>query len=371
MLSLPLITPRDVRIHPAILLFSYVRAMAYDLTYLPQSHELWFSSSNSYRSSHSSSQQVASSDAPRRHALPNRVFASSATPSNTLAALLLEERALRSRKQNIASFGYTWLKPAGYPKTMLGVREEEVEREEGLAAVEIGTGVGLDGTDMTAFGDGLLNPTGTARDGVEPVQMMERDLDDAIPDADMEAEGLVEEGEEGLEEDEDVDDSLMERNLDDDIPFPDDDDDDDNGDFDDQSDLDGDLPPVDGGEGLGGIMVRDLDDDVPDAAADGSDQEEWQHTDTDAEDVDDEDDNGRQGLFTEHFQRSTPSNRSLPSQPVSRETDAQRRFLDRWSGGGDALDSSGIMLDDEDLRASITSQGSRRAARVRGTYPNL
>jgi len=254
---------------------------------------------------------------------------------------------------------------------MLGVREEEVEREEGLAAVatELGTGVGLDGTEMTAFGDGLLNPIGAARDGMEPVQIMERDLDDAIPDADMEAEGLVEEGEEGLEEDEDVDDSLMERNLDDDIPdFPDDDDDDDNGDFDDQSDIDGDLPPVDGGEGLGGIMVRDLDDDVPDAAANGSDQEEWQHTDTDAEDVDDEDDNGRHGLLTEHFQRSTPSNRSLPSQPVSRETDAQRRFLDRWSGGGDALDSSGIMLDDEDLRASIASQGSRRTARVRGRF---
>ena len=52
---------------------------------------------------------------------------------------------------------------------------------------------------------------------------MERDLDDDIPEAD---EGLVEEGEAGLEEDGLVDeDGYMERDLDDDIPegYPDDD----------------------------------------------------------------------------------------------------------------------------------------------------
>ena len=41
---------------------------------------------------------------------------------------------MRSRKQNIASFGYSWIKPAGCAKTMLGMKEEEAEREEALAA---------------------------------------------------------------------------------------------------------------------------------------------------------------------------------------------------------------------------------------------
>ncbi|OJD19270.1 hypothetical protein ACJ73_08654, partial [Blastomyces percursus] len=60
--------------------------------------------------------------------------ATSSSSADSLATLLLEEHALQLRKQNIAAFGYAWIKPAGCSKTMLGVREEEAEREEGAAA---------------------------------------------------------------------------------------------------------------------------------------------------------------------------------------------------------------------------------------------
>ncbi|KAL1967272.1 hypothetical protein VTN77DRAFT_3318 [Rasamsonia byssochlamydoides] len=362
MLSLPLIAPRD-------------------------SHELWFGSSQPYRSSPSAASPYpshthpSSSESSRRqanHCPPTRAFISSATPSDCLAALLLEERALRVRKQNIACFGYSWIKPAGCPKTMLGMREEEAEREEGLAAAAAemnaaaaaAAGVGLD-----AFGDTTQGQLGLVGDGLDGDEL-ERDLDDDIPDAD--AEGLVEEGEEGFEEDdEDVDDDLMERNLDDDIPdaFPDDDDDDEDDDvedddgFDDQPDLDDQIPTAEGEEGFGDYMARDLDEDVPDAAEEGSQQEEeWQHTDTEAED--DDDDDGHDP-FAEHFRTRTPGirtpgtgSRGLPPPPlqlpsITRETEAQRRFLQRWSGNNsDVFDTSGISLDDDDLRASIASQES-------------
>lgn len=291
----------------------------------------------------------------------------SRSPANTLSALLVEERALRARKQNIASFGYSWIKPAGCAKTMLGMKEEEAEREEALAAAA---------TEMNAA-DGMMDDEmGVRGEGEEDdEQGMERDLDDEIPDAD--AEGLVEEGEEGLEEDDiGEEEGYMERDLDDEIPerYPDDDydqeglydDEDEN--FDNQPDLDADIPAAEG-EGMSEGMGRDLDDDVPDAAEDGSEQEgEWQHTDTEEElDDDDEDDDHDEMIrarFTENFRTSTPNSRGgLPPPPLrrERETEAQRRFLQRWSGGADAFDSSSMMFEEDDLRASVTSQSSRRS----------
>lgn len=292
----------------------------------------------------------------------------SRSPAHTLSALLVEERALRARKQNIASFGYSWIKPAGCAKTMLGMKEEEAEREEALAAAAA--------TELHAgHADGTMDDETGVRADVEEdeeQQGMERDLDDDIPDAD--AEGLIEEGEEGLEED-DVgeEQGYMERDLDDDIPegYPDDDydeeglyeEDDEN--FDQQPDLDAEIPSAEGAsmsEGMG----HDLDDDVPDAAEDGSEQEgEWQHTDTEDEldDDDDELDETSPAQFTENFRTSTPNTRGgLPPLPLrrERETEAQRRFLQRWSGGADAFDSSSMMVDEDDLGASVTSQSSRR-----------
>ncbi|CRG83202.1 hypothetical protein PISL3812_00552 [Talaromyces islandicus] len=388
MLPLPLVAPRD-------------------------SHELWFGSSRPRRYSPSSSSLShqpggpSASESARRqshhHYANSRTLASSTTPSDSLAALLFEERALRIRKENIASFGCAWIKPAGCPKTMLGMREEDAEREEGLAAAAqemnaaaaaaaaaaaTGAATGATGlADVDAFGDatqqgmGQMGEHGEGGEGEE----LERDLDDDIPEAD---EGLVEEGEEGYEDDEDPDGELMERNLDDDIPdgFSEgndsDDEDEDEDDFDNQPDLDNDIPAADGEAGYGGIMVRDLDDDVPEAADEDDEDEdmdegEWQHTDSEDEEEDDDDDDDTHDPFAEHFRTTTNTStavtpqttnsarrRAIPLPPQHpptrvRETEAQRRFLQRWSGGADAFDSS-ILSDEDELRASITSQDSVR-----------
>ena len=252
---------------------------------------------------------------------------------------------------------------------MLGMKEEEAEREEALAAAAAELGADT--------GDGLMDDAmgmtgGEGEEGAE--QGMEHDLDADIPDADADAEGLIEEGEEAFEEDDIGEEAgYMERDLDDDIPegYPDDDYeeglfDDDGEDFDDQPDLDADIPIADEDGGLSDGISRDLDDDIPDAAEDGSEQEgEWQHTDTE-EELDDDDDNDdiMRARFTENFRTSTPNNRSGLPPPLfrrERETEAQTRFLQRWSGGGDALDSSSILFEDDDLRASVTSQHSRRS----------
>ncbi|KAF7595156.1 hypothetical protein BBP40_007123 [Aspergillus hancockii] len=352
MLSLPHITPRD-------------------------SHELWFGSSQPYRSSSQHHQTNGEAQANLRRngtsTMNGRAVITSAFSGNNLSSLLLEERALRARKNNIASFGYSWIKPAGCAKTMLGMKEEEAEREEALAAAAAemaaaaaAAEAGADGTDEfgAQHGEGQ-DDTG-----------MERDLDDDIPDAD--ASGLVEEGEEGLEEDNAVDEEgYMERDLDDDIPeaFPDDDEIDDEGfgeenytDFDNQLDLDDDILSAAGmddeTEDLSEEdMAHDLDDDIPEAAENQSEQDgEWQHTDSDAEFDDEHDEvSFSHDPFTQSLRASTTSSRGLPPAPVrSRETEAQRRFLQRWSGGGDVFDTSSMMVDEDDLRASVTSQASRR-----------
>lgn len=269
---------------------------------------------------------------------------------------------------------------------MLGMKEEEAEREEALAAAQTEIGA-IDGEGIMEDDLGL-----TQGEEDEEGQGMERDLDDEIPDADETEErgGLIEEGEDLSGEDIGDEEGYMERDLDDDIPegYPEDVDDyDDSGlyeeevdeDFDNQPDLDADVPSAD--EGLQSYLTgsegpsRDLDDDIPDAAENGSEQEgEWQHTDTeDEEDDEDEDGEGDENAgqsnslrprMNGNFRTSTPNSRSgLPPPPPrrERETDAQRRFINRWSGGGDALDSSSILFEEDDLRASVTSQSSRRS----------
>lgn len=347
--------------------------------------------------------------------------------------LQLEERALRLRKENIASFGAAWIKPAGIPKTMQGMREEEAEREEGLAAAQqelnvaamvaaaqAGGVVGADAfggetmlqqqqQDMMMGGDNA----GVAGegDGIEADEL-ERDLDDDIPEAedgfaDSDEEGLVEEGEEAYEEE------LMERNLDDDIPdgYPDEDDDDDDDDEEEEDDYDDDEDEIAGGDE---IPVRDLDDDVPEANDlededmddDIPEAEEWQHTDSELEDNDDSDMDGDQtntndpfaqynspadGVVSTNTQTPASTNTArrgsrrssdrLPPPPQAemrrtRETEAQRRFLQRWSGVGAETDSDNETLpspmmgvnnedDDDDLRASITSASYARGQAAR------
>lgn len=233
---------------------------------------------------------------------------------------------------------------------MLGMKEEEAEREEALQAAA---------AEMEVAEGGMMDDTTHPEE-----EGMERDLDEDVPNADEEPSGLIEEGEEGLEEEEG---EYMERDLDDEIPegFVDDDyegsglyDDDVDEDFDNQPDLDAEIPEE---------RERDLDDDIPDAQ--GS-PEEWQHTDSEEELSDEEDEASfvasgiAQPRFAENFRTSTPNSRGgLPPPTLrrERETEAQRRFINRWSGGGDAFDSSSMLYSDGDLRASITSQGSRRS----------
>lgn len=401
MLSLPLITPRDVSGH-----YCQWARLAIDND---QAHELWFGPSQPYRSSASTQQQhqhphhAQSSETTRRqnHRGSNNsnngrssLFAATTT-SDSLAALQLEERALRVRKANIASFGYAWLKPAGCPKTMLGMKEEEAEREEAMAAAA---------AEMQMAAAATTTP-GAGQDMAEIEEGMERDLDDDIPEAD-EVEGLVEEGEEGFEED-DEGEMMMERNLDDDIPdaFPDYDDDEDEeeeeeeADFDNQPDLDDEIPAAEDD----GFMDRDLDDDVPEAGSgeeeeeeEEAEEEEWQHTDTEDE-LDDDADNTANDPFAEHLRNArTPGSAGRgahrdhqqqqqyshgvpPSVRRRHETSAQRRFLARWSAGrdslgvgdvsemslGDELDIDDVDVDVDDLRASITSQDSLRQSRGR------
>ncbi|EEA23019.1 hypothetical protein TMatcc_001886 [Talaromyces marneffei ATCC 18224] len=415
MLSVPLVAPRD-------------------------SHELWFGSSRPrYRGSTNASSSEPS--ATRRQQLHNgngnlltnaptstRAVFSSTTPSNSLAMLQLEERALRLRKENIASFGAAWIKPAGIPKTMQGMREEEAEREEGLAAAQqelnvaamvAAAGAGGAGVmDMDAFGGEAMlqqqqqdmmmggDNAGVAGEGDgNEADELERDLDDDIPEAEDngfedsgDEEGLVEEGEEAYEEE------LMDRNLDDDIPdgYPDEDDDDDDDDDDDEEDAydDDEMP---GGDE---IPVRDLDDDIPEANDlededmddDIPEAEEWQHTDSELEDNDDSDldgdhtgthdpfahyGGGDDGIVSTNTQTPASANTARrgsrrssthlppPPQARTRETEAQRRFLQRWSGVGVETDSDNETLpspmmgvdndeEDDDLRASITSAGYAR-----------
>jgi hypothetical protein len=107
-------------------------------------------------------------------------------------------------------YGYSWIKPAGCPKTMLGMREEQLEREEverQMREAEMQERMAGEAEEMErrmereAEGDMA---------GVE-----ERDLDDEVPEHEREEEGgwgsggseLGEEGEVGMEGD-----------LDDDIP---------------------------------------------------------------------------------------------------------------------------------------------------------
>ncbi|KAL4912454.1 Apc15p protein-domain-containing protein [Aspergillus aurantiobrunneus] len=385
MLSLPLFTPRD-------------------------SHDLWFgprtAASSHATETPSSSASVSANHAQgaRRHGTAqHHTGGNSAThggstvlgnPSDSLATLILEERALRARKNNIASFGCSWIKPAGCPKTMLGMKEEEAEREEAMAAADV---------EFAAAAAAAAATGGQGADGMEEEETgMERDLDADIPEADGGGdgdgeEGLVEDGEEGLEDEGVDEEGYMERDLDDDVPeaFPDyDEDDEDDGGFDEQPDLDDEIPSAD--EGVDGVSEldreeehgRDLDDDIPEAG----EEEEWQHTDTDAE-FDDEED---EVSFSQHtFRTSTASStHGLPRAPPQREreTEAQRRFLQRWSGGGDAFAhdtsslSTSMMVDEfdqeherdrdrdhgRDLRASMASQTSRRssgAASIFGRFP--
>lgn len=248
-----------------------------------------------------------------------------------LAILANEERILEQRKQAISTYGYSWLKPAGCTKTMLGRREEEIEREEverQLREVEMQERNNAEVEEAERMAQQEQQRAREERGEVITGEEGDRDLDEEVPDMDAEY-GDEDEDDEGDEDEEDE-----EADLDDDIPegdsgyaydttrdpdtesedsdfatssrpgnpqgqrqgFPsdfgindrqrdegdstnhqtlEDDELDDHGE---DQDLDDDVPDMD-------EEARDLDDEVPDADADDDDGG-WEHTDTELEESD-------------------------------------------------------------------------------------
>ncbi|GBF60562.1 hypothetical protein TMEN_3009 [Trichophyton mentagrophytes] len=362
------------------------------------SHTLWYSSSYTGRSAVNSPQNTTSG---AQHPQPGRrngrpqgtntpLFSASFDP---LSTLLAEERALTLRKQNIASFGFSWIRPAGFPKTMMGLREEEMECEEGA-----GAGLGEGDIEEEEFMEGIEGGEGGlgldgAGEGVEGDADLERDLDGDIPDGDGEGFGLVEEGEEGYEDEEEEfldeeEEGMMERDLDDDVPEApdaDEEDEDEDGDEDDEEEEEdgyGDTSEVHtpsntrtpGESNM--MMERDLDGSVPDAPQETPSQhQEWEHTDSDEDVYDDDDDEDggeeerdeeNEGTDEGHSRLSWASlppgyiPHLTPSGP-RRETEAERLFIERWGGNDDSIDiGSSDMLPANPL--SISRRRSRRHA---------
>lgn len=198
-------------------------------------------------------------------------------PARFTATQLLnaEERAIEARKYAIQTFGYTWLKPAGVPKTLQGLCEERLERDEMEANQRAGMGGMGTGEWEEEMGEGDGEEAGViAADNimdVEPTGEDERDLDAEVPDADND-----DDEDEDDEEDEADEEGMLDNtgiDLDAEIPVGEDS----------FIDPDQNLHTPEQDEFMM-ANERDLDDDVPQATP--VDEGEWQHTDTELEDED-------------------------------------------------------------------------------------
>ncbi|KKY23702.1 hypothetical protein UCRPC4_g02799 [Phaeomoniella chlamydospora] len=187
--------------------------------------------------------------------------------SLSLAALAQSEDLIEHRKNAIATFGYSWIKPAGCTKTMLGRREEELEREELDRQIREAEEAEMRGG--TRFDEAaLMEGEGEGEDdGLD-----QRDLDDDVPDADADQTNLDEGDDEGNET------GFTAEDL---------------GEGEDTGFITGDQTgPIDmtAMEEEDLMMGGDLDDDVPSAEQsrleyddNDGDGGEWQHTDTEDE----------------------------------------------------------------------------------------
>ncbi|CAK7263275.1 hypothetical protein SEPCBS57363_000474 [Sporothrix epigloea] len=140
-----------------------------------------------------------------RHQISNRYIVHE---RNSLARLEAEKIYQDRRKQHIANFGSTWLKPPGIAKTLFQIREEHREQEEQaeaerreelaqqLAQAEAAALAGADGTAVEEGGEGepggatdLLDggDEGDVAAGMEAHMLDEngeQNLDNDVPDAD-------------------------------------------------------------------------------------------------------------------------------------------------------------------------------------------
>ncbi|KAI5247350.1 hypothetical protein E4T43_02104 [Aureobasidium subglaciale] len=126
---------------------------------------------------------------------------SSAPTRQSLAQLLADEHAISSRKHNIRRFGAGWIKPPGVAKTLQAETEEKIEREEQEAQQRREQMM----MDMQAQQEveearNRANAAAEEENGGEEEQE-ERDLDEEIPDADVEEEES--EGDDVTDSDED------------------------------------------------------------------------------------------------------------------------------------------------------------------------
>ena len=151
-------------------------------------------------------------------------------------------------------------------------------------------------------------------------QRMERDMDDDIPNADTEREGLIEEGEERLGE----------------------------GDISDEE----------------AYLGWYLDDETPDVDHGWSEQEgEYQRADSEEENSNEGGSEIGRPRFVDIQGTSTPNNEGefgLPHFRSEYETDTQWRSRRRWSSGGSESGYESVAFEDIDPRAAVTWQRTRR-----------
>jgi len=293
----------------------------------------------------------------------------------------------------ISRYGYTWLRPAGVAKTMMGRREEELEREE--VERQLREAEELEELGRREQEEMLLQQQQQQQQQAgEMGEEAERDLDDDVPDADAQ------------HGDEDID--GIDGDLDDEIPDADVDEDGDRTFGDTTADLaEGETGITDEVEqtGLGQdaftthyaaiaatrrvttsaaaatarpapgtqfeefgpdeeeaianamleedeqamaeqLAERDLDDDVPDAA--DADAEEWEHTDTDEEIEDDDEDEA--GMDISNLEHS-----GIDRVAAARRSRVQQRLT---PGNSSAM----LMMESQapDTAGSLGSTGSRR-----------
>ncbi|ERT00013.1 uncharacterized protein SPSK_08834 [Sporothrix schenckii 1099-18] len=165
-----------------------------------------------------------------RHQISNRYIV---YDRNSLPRLEAEKTYQDRRKQHIANFGSTWLKPPGVAKTLFQIREEcreqeeqaEAERREELAQqLAQAEAAALDGGDGTALEDGGAGEGGDLTgDPAGMTELMGVDGDDAAAAvASMEADMMDEDGELDLDNevpDADAEDFSFGNNDDGDDPF--------------------------------------------------------------------------------------------------------------------------------------------------------
>lgn len=170
-----------------------------------------------FLSSHGSStyddiSNLANPNAPPHHQQPSRraqqaqLSAHNSTHArpHSLAQLKADEDAIRKRKENIARFGSTWIKPPGVAKTLQAETEEKQEREE-QEALQRREQMMMDlQAQQEAEEARQRMEAQAAAEGEEGgTGEQERDLDEEIPDADEEEVSVLtsedEEGEEGEE----------------------------------------------------------------------------------------------------------------------------------------------------------------------------